>query len=54
MMEDTNIAGAASVKEILGKNNKLLGYLVHRIYDNAYAGIVDENTVKISYYTYGR
>ena len=53
-MKDTQISGSASVKEIVGKNDKLFGYLVHRSYGDAYAGIVDENTVKISYYQYNR
>ena len=54
MMEDAVISDSASVKEIIGKNDKLFGYLVHRSYGDAYAGIVDESTVKISYYQYNR
>ena len=54
MMKDTRILGSASVKEIIDKNDKLVGYLVHRSRGHAWAGIVDENTVKISYWQYNR
>ena len=49
-MKNTGIADFARVHEILGQNDKKLGYLVNRQIDSAYVGIVDENTVKISYY----
>ena len=54
MMKDTKIVSSAWVNEIIGKNEKMLGYLVHRSSDHVYAGIVDENTVKLSYYMYNR
>ena len=38
------------VKEIIGENDKMFGYRVHRDRDNVYAGIVDVNTVKLSYF----
>jgi len=50
MMKNTKILSSTWVKEIIGENAKILGYLVHRSQDNVYAGIVDENTVKLSYY----
>jgi len=50
MMKNTRILSSTWVKEIIGENDKMLGYLVHRDRDNVYCGIVDENTVKISYY----
>ena len=50
MMNNTKIVDSAWVKEIIGENDKMFGYLVHRSSDQAYAGIVDENTVKLSYY----
>jgi len=50
MMKNTRILSSTWVKEIIGENDKMFGYLVHRDRDNVYCGIVDENTVKISYY----
>ena len=49
-MKNTGIADFARVHEILGQNDKKFGYLVHRQIDSAYVGIVDEKTIKISYY----
>jgi hypothetical protein len=50
MMNDTRILETAWVKEIIGQNDKMFGYLVHRTHDNVYAGILDANTIKISYF----
>ncbi len=50
MMKKTGISDSTTVREILGANNKKFGYLVHRRLDSVYVGIVDENTVKLSYY----
>ena len=50
MMKNTRILSSTWVKEIIGENDKMFGYLVHRNKDNVYAGILDENTVKLSYY----
>ena len=50
MMKNTRILRTTWVKEIIGENDKIFGYLVHRYHDNVYAGIVDENTVKLSYH----
>jgi len=50
MMNKTRILDSTWVKEIIGENDKLFGYLVHRDADRVYAGIVDENAVEISYY----
>jgi hypothetical protein len=50
MMNNTGIVDSTWVKEIIGENDKMFGYLVHRSDDNVYAGILDENTVKLSYF----
>jgi hypothetical protein len=50
MMNDTEIVQTAWVKEIIGQNDKMFGYLVHRTHDNVYAGILDANTIKLSYF----
>jgi len=50
MMKNTKILSSTWVREIIGENEKMFGYLVHRGRDQAYAGIVDANTVKLSYY----
>jgi hypothetical protein len=50
MMKNTRILSSTWVKEIIGENDKMFGYLVHRDRDNVYAGIVDVNTVKLSYF----
>ena len=50
MMKKTGIIDLTDVKEILGQNDKMFGYLVNRYQDSVYVGIVDENTVKLSYY----
>ena len=50
MMEKAEIIDTAWVREILGQNNKKFGYLVHRYLDDAYAGIIDDNTVRLVYY----
>ena len=49
MMAKSKILFSTWVKEILGQNDELYGYLVHRYQDMAYVGIVDENTVELSY-----
>lgn len=50
MMKKAGISDSTWVREIRGANDKMFGYLVHRYLDDAYAGIVDENTLKFSYY----
>lgn len=50
MMKNARILSSTWVKEIIGQNGRMFGYLVHRGRDNVYCGIVDENTVKISYF----
>jgi hypothetical protein len=49
MMAKSKILFLTDVREILGKNDKLFGYLVHRYQDQGYVGIIDENTVKLRY-----
>ena len=53
MMQNTRILSSAWVSEIIGENEKMFGYLVYSEKDNVYAGIVDANTVKLSYYYAG-
>ena len=53
MMAQSKILASTWVKEIRGQSDELYGYLVHRNRDMVYAGILDENTVKLSY-TYVR
>ena len=50
MMKNAGIRDSTWVREIRGAKDRRFGYLVHRYLDDAYAGIVDENTLKISYY----
>ncbi|WP_297766490.1 hypothetical protein [uncultured Muriicola sp.] len=38
------------VKEIIGNNGEMLGYLVHRYEDLANVKIIDENTVQLYYH----
>ncbi len=53
MMAQSKILSSTWVKEILGQNDELYGYLIHRSSDMAYVGILDENTVELKY-TYRR
>ena len=50
MMDKSRIIDSTTVREIIGANDRKFGYLVQRYLDSAYAGIVDENTIKMSYY----
>ncbi len=50
MMNNARILDSAWIKEIIGENDKMFGYLVHRGPDQAHVGIVDANTIKLSYY----
>ena len=49
MKTKSKILFSTWVEEILGQNDELYGYLVHRYQDQGYVGIVDENTVKLNY-----
>ena len=53
MMKNTRILSSTWVNEIIGENEKMFGYLVYSEEDNVYVGIVDANTVKLSYYYAG-
>jgi len=53
MMKNTRILSSTWVNEIIGENEKMFGYLVYSEEDNVYTGIVDANTVKLSYYYAG-
>ena len=49
MMAKSKILDSTWVREILGQNEEMFGYLVHRYRDMAYLGILDENTVELKY-----
>ena len=53
MMKNSRILSSPWVNEIIGENEKMFCYLVYSEEDNVYAGIVDANTVKLSYYYAG-
>ena len=53
MMAKSKILSSTWVKEILGQNDELYGFLVHRSADYVYLGILAENTVELKY-TYHR
>ncbi len=53
MMKNTRILTSSWVHEIIGENEKMFGYLVYSEEDNVYVGIVDANTVKLSYFYAG-
>ena len=50
MSAKSEIVGSTWVKEIIGNNDEMFGHLVHRYPDTAYVKIIDENTVKFSYF----
>jgi hypothetical protein len=49
-MENSIIMSNIWVRKILGQNDKLFGYLVHRANDNANVRIIDENTIELFYH----
>ena len=49
MMARSKILANTQVREILGQNDDLYGYLVQSYRKTPYVGIVDNNTVKLSY-----
>jgi ribosomal protein L30E len=51
MMVKSKIFDSTWVKEIIGNNGEMFGYLVHRYHDLANVKIIDENTVQL-YYQY--
>ena len=51
MMVKSKILDSTWVKEIIGNNGEMFGYLVHRYHDLANVKIIDENTVQL-YYQY--
>lgn len=53
MMEKSKIMSSTWVKKIIGQNNEMYGYLVHRSADRANVAIIDGNTVQL-YYHYVR
>ena len=53
MMTKSKIVSSTWVKQIIGNNDEMFGYLVHLSTDLANAKIIDENTVQL-YYHYVR
>jgi len=53
MMAKSKILDSTWVKEIIGNNDEIFGYLVHRSADLANVKIIDENSVRL-YYIYVR
>jgi len=53
MMAKREIKGSTWVKQIIGNNEEMFGYLVHLSTDLANVKIIDENTVQL-YYHYVR
>ena len=53
MMAKSEIKGSTWVKQIIGHNDEIFGYLVHLSTDLANVKIIDENTVQL-YYHYVR
>ncbi|MGV7223455.1 MAG: hypothetical protein ACQ9MH_18235 [Nitrospinales bacterium] len=50
MMAKSNIKGSTWVKQIIGKNDQMFGYLVHLSTDRTSVQIIDENTVQLNYF----
>jgi hypothetical protein len=50
MMDKSTIRDTTWVKKILGQNDEMFGYLVHRYADRANVKIIDENTVELFYH----
>ena len=53
MMQNSKITSSTWVKKIIGQNDEMYGYLVHRSADRANVAIIDGNTVQL-YYHYVR
>ena len=53
IMADIRINDSVWVKKIVGQNDMMFGYLVHRSADNTNVKIIDANTVQL-YYHYVR
>ena len=49
-MAQSKIWDSTWTKKILGQNDEMFGYLVHRSSDNANVRIIDENTIKLFYH----
>ena len=49
-MAKSKIKGSTWVKEIIGKNDQMFGYLVHLSTDRTSVQIIDENTVQLNYF----
>jgi len=50
MMAESEIRSSTWVKKILGQNNEMYGYLVHRSADQANVAIIDGNTIQLYYH----
>ena len=49
-MDKSKIMDSTWVKKILGQNDEMFGYLVHRYADTANVKIIDQNTVELFYH----
>ncbi len=49
MMAEAKIWDSTWVREIIGNNGKMFGYLVHRSHDLPNVKIIDEKTVQLNY-----
>ena len=49
-MEQSQILSDRWVRKVIGQNDKLFGYMVHRSTDRASVRIIDENTIKLFYH----
>ena len=50
MMAKSKILDSTWVKKIIGNNDEMFGYLVHRSADRTNVRIIDENTVQLNYF----
>jgi hypothetical protein len=50
MMAKSKVFFSTWVKEILGQNDEMFGYLVHKSTDTASVKIIDQNTVQLYYH----
>ena len=49
MMAKSKVFFSTWVKEIIGQNDEIFGYLVHKSSDSANVKIIDQNTVQLYY-----
>ncbi len=49
MLKNSTVFYLEDVREILGQNDELYGYLIYPSRDNAYVNLIDANTVEVIY-----